>query len=80
MDEISKSFSIYFFNTSMSDDEPFKIFSVKRRGVLLVKPSDVSACYSEKCDLLNLLPMINKNFHNFYKSSGRYASLSSGLT
>lgn len=63
------------YKTSLKEEEPFKELNICRRGINIVKISDVNNCYEspqlisreKKQDLLDQLHLINEIYHNFYR-------------
>lgn len=64
------------YKATLNEDEPFKKLNFRRRGVNTFKLSELKNAYSmplciskeKKKDLLDLLPLIDPNFHAFYKN------------
>lgn len=70
----TKDFAKIKYKTSLDENEDFKILNIARRGINSVKSSDLAKAYEKllpisedkKKDLLELLPLIDPNFHGFY--------------
>lgn len=64
------------YKTDLLEETPFKELDIQRRGVTEIVASDVKNCYTEptkinpnkKKDLLDMLPLINGTFHDFYRN------------
>lgn len=72
----TKEFGTILFKTTLSEDETFKTINLKRRGINSIKLTDLKQCYSQqiiisknkKKDLLDMLPLVDTLYHNFYKN------------
>lgn len=70
----TKEHGTVFFKNSLKEDEPFKSINLKRRGCNNVKITDLRQCYfqpvvinsKKKKDLMDMLPLIDVNYHSFY--------------
>lgn len=66
---------IIHYKTTLEEQINFKVLNIRRRGVNALRKTDLNQCYTEpikinkkkKEDLLDMLPLINQNFHSFYK-------------
>lgn len=64
------------FKTTLSDNEPFRILNIRRRGFNNIPSSELQKCYSaplkinsaKKRDLIDLLPLIDRRVHPFYEA------------
>lgn len=67
----------------MHDDEPFKTLNIKKRGFNEITFNEIPVCYNQpipisaekKKDLISMLPLIDKEYHNFYESLQTIAML-----
>lgn len=74
--QYKKEFGTILFKTTLTVDEPFRLINIRKRGVNRIRIQDVPPCYTDaihisdakKKDLLSLLPLIDTNYHSFYKS------------
>lgn len=72
----TKNFGLIYYKNSLSENEPFKILNIKKRGVNTVKIEDLQPCYhkplnissAKKKDLLEMIHLIDINYHEFYKN------------
>lgn len=70
----SKEFGRLYYKTSLSKDEEFEKLNVKTRGINKITICDLKPSYSgpinislaKKKDLVDMLDLINENYHNFY--------------
>lgn len=71
----TKSFGKVFYKNTLDVDEPFKTINIRKRGFNELTYNSLPCCYTEpikindakKKDLLSMLELIDRNFHQFYK-------------
>lgn len=71
-----KSFGKVFYKTSLNENEEFKILNMQRRGINSVTENDLKKAYvrdvpissKKKKDLIDMLPLIDNCYHDFYKN------------
>lgn len=72
----TKEHGIVQYKNSLDDEEEFKTLNVRRRGINTIELDSVSKSYlgpikiskEKKKDLLDVLPLIDPMFHDFYKN------------
>lgn len=65
-----------FYKNSVNEKEPFQMLNIKKRGCNELNTGCLEMLYdgpnkineAKKQDLLELLPLIDEQFHDFYKS------------
>lgn len=72
----TRDFGYILYKNTLNEQEPFKTINILKRGVNQVSIKDIKARYTEpnpinnlkKKDLFDMLPLINPEFYDFYKS------------
>lgn len=71
-----KKFGEVLYKTTLDKEEPFKVLNILKRGIPNVQLNEVPQRYTapvkiskeKKNDLIDLLPQISPEFHDFYKN------------
>lgn len=72
----TKEFGKVYFKKSLNEEDPFKFINIQKRGINSVKINDLKICYegpiqinaSKKNDLLDMLPLVDEIYRDFYKN------------
>lgn len=72
----TKEFGKILYKNTLHIEEPFQILNIFKRGLSQLYFKNLTNCYNQpvnisdakKKDLITLLPLIDENYHDFYKS------------